>query len=585
MMLSILKRMVLTLAALAALAIVAPATAQEAAGNWVGIIEPAPGSRLPLVLHVERDDAGTLSGTVDSPLQGVQGLPLAELMVEAGILSFTVPTIGGSYRGEWDEDAKAWNGEWSQAGQRWPVSFAVLPPPQALPADWQLPPDAEIGKLIAARNAPRAGQGIVVGVLGPDGPRIVAGGSGAGAGVDAGTLFEIGSITKVFTGLILADMVNKGEVSLDDPAAKYLPPGHRMPKRGERQITLRDLSTHRSGLPRMADDMRPVSDPDGPFVDYTEERLLAFLDRYELTRDIGAQWEYSNLGVGLLGYLLARAVGIDYETLLRERITGPLDMNDTMITLPPSHAARLAAPFDPYMQPVRPWDIWVLTGAGGMRSSVADMLKFAAAALDPNSPIAPAMKTALSVRVPAGNPRAEQALGWSAIHPEAGREVLLHDGGTGGFRSVLALEPSTGRAVVALINSAVEPGAVDLGLHLLIGSPVGPTPPVPPAPPPPVERIEISLPAAELDRVAGRYDFGDGFVIAVTREGGTLRVQREDMPGSPTLPIYPEAPLAFFWKAVDAQIRFTTDPDAGGAVTGAELSQGGASFTGKRLDP
>ncbi|HVJ03473.1 MAG TPA: serine hydrolase [Sphingomonas sp.] len=572
------------LAALTALAIsatAAPAAAQEATGDWTGFIEAAPGTRLPLVLHIKRDDAGALGGTVDSPMQGVQGLPLAGIGAEDGSLSFTVPAIGASYKGQWDAAARAWNGEWSQAGQRWPLSFAVPVPPPPLPADWRLPPDTEIGKLIAARNAPRAGQGIVVGVLGPDGQRIVAGGTGAGARVDRSTLFEIGSITKVFTALILADMVNKGEVSLDDPATKFLPPGHRIPERGGRRITLRDLATHRSGLPRMADDMGSVDDPDGPFEGYTERRLLAFLDRYELTRDIGSQWEYSNLGAGLLGYLLARAASTDYETLLRQRITGPLGMTDTMISLPPSHAERLAPAFDGHMRPARPWNIGIVTGAGGIRSSAADMLTFARAVLDPQSPVAPAMRTALAVRTPGVHARVEQALGWLVLRPEPGRELLLHDGGTGGFRSVLALEPAKGRAAVALINSAVEPSATDLVLHILLGTPAAPTPPVPPAPPPPVKRTEIALSAAELDRSVGRYGFGAGFVIAVTREGETLRVLREGVAGASALPIFPEAPLAFFWKAVDAQIRFTTD--ASGAVTGAVLTQGGQSFTGKRI--
>lgn len=583
----ILKRAMLALIAAVAIVVGGPVRAQsaapEAVGDWIGMIEAAPGTQLPLLVHINRGDADTLNGTMDSPAQGAHGLPLAEIRAEAGSLTFTVPSAGGRYHGQWDDQSKSWKGEWSQAGMRWALSFAAPTPPKPLPAGWQFPSDDEIGALIAARNAPRAGQGIVIGMLGPDGRRIVAGGTGAGAMVDGSTLFEIGSITKVFTALVLADMVNKGEVSLDDPAAKFLPPGHRMPERNGRQISLRDLATHRSGLPRMADDMGSVDDPDGPFAHYTEARLLAFLDRYQLTRDIGSQWEYSNLGVGLLGYLLGRAAGTDYETLLHERIAGPLGMKDTMIALPASHAARLAPPFDGYMRPTPPWNIWVLTGAGGIRSSAADMLAFAGALLDPGSPIAPAMKTALAVRAPGLSPNVEQALGWIVMHPEPGRDLLLHDGGTGGFRSLLALEPAKGRAVVALINSAAEPAAVDLGLHILLGAPVGPTPPVPPAPPAPKKRTEISLPAAQLDRVVGRYDFGSGFVIAVTRVGDTLLVQREDVAGASPLPIFPEAPLAFFWKAVDAQIGFATDAE--GAVTGAELTQGGQSFTGKRLKP
>jgi CubicO group peptidase (beta-lactamase class C family) len=379
----------LGLAALAGFALAVPVAAQEAAGHWAGTLEPAPGTSLPLVVHIKRDEAGAVSGTMDSPAQGVSGLPLAEIGIENGSLSFAVPSVGGRYRAQWDAETKSWKGEWSQAGMRWPLSLAAPAPPKPLPLDWKLPSDDEIGKLIAARNAPRAGQGMVVGVLGPEGRRIVAGGTGAGAKVDRATLFEIGSITKVFTGLLLADMVDKKEVALDDPAAKFLPPGHEMPQRNGRPITLRDLATHRSGLPRMADDMREIAHPDGPFADYSEARLLAFLDRYQLPRETGSQWEYSNLGVGLLGYLLARAAGTDYETLLRKRITGPLAMDDTLITLPPSHAARLAPPFDSYLRPTKPWNLSVLTGAGGIRSTAENMLKFAAAVLDSKSPASP----------------------------------------------------------------------------------------------------------------------------------------------------------------------------------------------------
>jgi CubicO group peptidase (beta-lactamase class C family) len=258
-------------------------------------------------------------------------------------------------------------------------------------------------------------------------------------------------------------------------------------------------------------------------------------------------------------------------------------MDDTLITLPPSHAARLAPPFDSYLRPTKPWNLSVLTGAGGIRSTAQDMLKFAAAVLDPKSPIAPAMRRVLSVRAPAGNPQVEQALGWIVLHPEPGRELLLHDGGTGGFRSVLAIEPAKGTAVVALANSAAEPAPADIALHILIGSPVVPTPAVPPPPPPPSEHVEIALPATELDKFVGRYDFGDGVVIVIRREGGTLHAQREGISGAPALPIYPEGPLAFFWKAVDAQIRFTTDEK--GSVTGAALKQGNLSLTGKRVAP
>lgn len=557
-----------------------PAQAQsvpDIVGTWHGAAK-TPVGEITMVLHVERGADATLSAKLENASQSPGNLtPISDIKVTSGHLAFRVARGNASYEGDWDSAAQQWKGALTR-GTATAINFA-----KGAPAPWQLPSDSEIGKVIAERNAPRAGQGIVVGVLGPDGQRIVAGGTGAGARFDRSTLFEIGSISKVFTALILADMVNKGEVSLNDPAAKYLPAGHKMPERNGRQITLRDLSTHRSGLPRMADDMRAISDPDGPFADYDEKRLLAFLDRYPLTRDPGSQWEYSNLGVGLLGYLLARAAHTDYETLLRERITRPLRMNDTMIALPPSYAARLAPAFDAYMRPVKPWDLAILAGAGGIRSSAADMLTFAAAVMDPNSSIAPAVKTTLSVRIPGKDPQVDQALAWEVFHPAPGRELLRHGGQTGGYRAMLALEPMQGRAVVALANTAGEPSTVDLVHHILIGRPVAPTPAVPPAPPPPTQHTEISLPAAQLDQFAGRYDFGSGIIVAITPEGAVLRAQREGLVGAQALQIFPEAPLAFFWKAVDAQIQFTTD--ANGAVTGARLSQAGQLLTGKRITP
>jgi D-alanyl-D-alanine-carboxypeptidase/D-alanyl-D-alanine-endopeptidase len=550
-------------------AIAAPASAQEVTGYWAGLLETKPGTREPLIVHIARDKAGAFSGTLDCPAQRVAGLALAQITADTGRLAFAVPDVGGRYQAHWDAATTSWKGEWSQGGQRGDLRFSAVGPPGPPPSDWQLPQDNEIAKLIAGRNAPRAGQGIVIGVLGPQGQRFVAGGTGAGATVDRNTLFAIGTMSEVFTGLILADMVNKGEVSLGDPAAKYLPKGHHMPERGGRQITLRDLATQRSGLPAMVDDIGTFDAPDGPFRDYGEAKLLAFLDRYQLTRDIGVQGDYSSLGVGLLGYLLARAAHTDYESLLRNRITGPLGMKDTLITLSSAEAGRLAPPFDAYMRPVKPWNMGVFAAATGIRSSAADLLIFAKAVLDPKSPIAAAMKTALSVRVPEVI-SIDQALGWLIAHPAPFREQLEHGGATNGYRAMLVLEPAKGRAAVVLINSMAEPSAGDLALHLLLGTAVLPTAPVPPAPPPPTIHTEIAMPAAALEKFVGRYDFGNGLVIAVSRDGAMLRVLREGIPGEQALPIFPEAPLAFFWKAMDAQIRFNTD--ASGAVIGATLA-------------
>jgi D-alanyl-D-alanine-carboxypeptidase/D-alanyl-D-alanine-endopeptidase len=573
------------LLALAAVTISAPAAAQDAAGDWMGTLEVSESVKLPLAVHVRRNDAGTLSGTMDSPSQGAMGIPLAEIVASPGQLAFKVPLVAGSYSARWDEASKTWQGEWSQGGMTWPIALTAAPPPPPptpLPANWTVPGEAEIAALIADRNAPRAGQGLVVGVLEPGSRRVVAGGPAGGEAFDGNTLFEIGSISKVFTALILADMASKGEVSLDDPAEKYLPAGARMPERDGRKITLADLSTHTSGLPRLPDNMA-YGDLDDPYADYTEVLMLEFLGRYELTRDIGSQHEYSNFGVGLLGYLLGRAAGSDYETLLRERVTGPLGMSDTAVTLSPDQQSRFAPGHDMFLRPAKAWRLPVQEGAGGIRSTGNDMLKFAAAVLDPNSPIAAAVKVALAERRDSGNPQVEQALGWQVVHPEPGRELLMHGGATGGYRAELLIEQAKRTAVVVLANSGANPPPTDLAFHILVGSPVAPTPPVPPAPPPAATRAEIALPEAELDRVVGRYEFDYGLQIGVTRDGDALRAQRLGAATSPALQLRAAAPLEFFLRELDIQIRFTTD-DAG-KVTDAVMTQNGAEQTGRRLDP
>jgi len=178
--------------------------------------------------------------------------------------------------------------------------------------------------------------GIVVGLVDATGERFLGAGATAPGGnvaPDADTVFEIGSITKVFTSLILADMVGRGEVKLDDPVAKFLPASVKLPERDGKKITLIDLSNQVSGLPRMTDNFKPADGAD-PYVDYGPDRLYEFLSRYHLTRAIGEKYEYSNLGVGLLGHALALKAGVGYEELVRCRVLEPLGMSDTAIVLP-----------------------------------------------------------------------------------------------------------------------------------------------------------------------------------------------------------------------------------------------------------
>ena len=204
--------------------------------------------------------------------------------------------------------------------------------------------------------------------------------SGGIGPVGPDTLFEIGSITKTFTSLLLADMVVKGEVKLDDPISKYLPAGVKAPSRNGREITFLDLATHTSGLPRMPSNIKPA-DPMNPYKDYTVDKSSNTSTPTSSTSTSARIISIRTSGPGVLGQVLALRAGKDYETLVRERILAPLGMSDTTITLSAGLAERFATPHDDKLKPTSPWDFTGLAGAGAIRSTARDMLKYAAANL------------------------------------------------------------------------------------------------------------------------------------------------------------------------------------------------------------
>ena len=199
-----------------------------------------------------------------------------------------------------------------------------------------------------------------------------------GRPVDGDTLYEIGSITKVFTSLLLADMVERGEVALEDPVAKYLPAGVKMPERNGKPITLRDLSTHRSGLPRMPANFAP-KDPLNPYVDYPVERLYEFLSSHELRRDVGAEYEYSNLGAGMLGLVLARRAARTSRRRTRSRLSPTRHVGHCPYLLTPAVRSRMTTAHSSAFR-LAPTPLWDFTpaffGAGALRSSANDVLTF-----------------------------------------------------------------------------------------------------------------------------------------------------------------------------------------------------------------
>jgi CubicO group peptidase (beta-lactamase class C family) len=412
----------------------------------------------------------------------------------------------------------------------------------------------EIREILVKRvDQQKQAVGIVAGVIDPDGPRVVPYGNlahGDPRTLDGDTIFEIGSVTKVFTSLLLADMVNRKEVSLDDPAAKYLPEHVRMPERSGKPITLLDLATHTSGLPTVPS-LKPKH-PSNPYPDYSVDDLYQFLSGHELSRDPGSEYEYSNLGAGLLGHVLAYRAGTDYESLIRKRITEPLDMPDTSITLSSSMKQRMATGHSPVLTPVANWDLSLLCGAGALRSSANDMLTFLAAFLGyKESPLGPAMKAMLEVRRPVGKTKAEVGLAWHILVGSA-----WHSGGTGGFRSFVAYDPKARTGVVVLSNTSTAAGVDDIGLHIW-------NPKVPLAnPEPPKQRTEIHIDPKLLDNYTGRYQLTDR-ILEISRDGGRLFVQGFGATGigGPKFEIFAESEKNFFVKATGSQFTFETGPN------------------------
>jgi serine-type D-Ala-D-Ala carboxypeptidase/endopeptidase len=275
------------------------------------------------------------------------------------------------------------------------------------------------------------------------------------------TIFEIGSVTKAFTATVLADMVEEGLVALDDPVQRYLPAGVDLPVRG-RPITLGDLATQTSGLPRLPPGMlrRSLGQRSNPYAGFTELDLERAVPRTPLKSEPGEKLRYSNFGFGLLGYALARRAGQPFERLVLERLCAPLGLVDTRVSVPAEARARFADGHSRSGKQVPHWDLGALAGAGALRSTVADLLRFLELQLRP--PATRLGQAAQATHEPrARRGRLSQRLGWVGL-PLRGdsRQVLWHNGGTGGFRSFVGFVSENEAGVVVLSNCSRSVDAI-----------------------------------------------------------------------------------------------------------------------------
>ncbi len=429
------------------------------------------------------------------------------------------------------------------------------------------PSGSEVQAILKQRiDQEKQSVGIVVGVIDAKGRQIISYGKLSQASnqlVDGNTLFEIGSITKVFTTLALAKMVKAGTLQLTEPASALLPTSVKVPTRNGKKIRLIDLATHSSGLPGLPDNIE-IKDPENPYADYTVSQLYDFLATYQLPREIGVEYEYSNMGMGLLGHTLSLKAAVDYETLVLTTICQPLKMDSTRIHLMAEQQARFATGYDDSGKAVKYWDIPTLAGAGALRSTVNDLLKFLAANLGfTQSSLSSAIQKTHQIYFQTQD--VEVALGWQVLKYD-GKRIFWHNGATGGFRSFIGFDLQQQMGVVVLANSARDVN--DIGFHLLDHKfPLT------------KQHQEIAVNPAIYNAYIGRYQLASDFILTVTKEDNKLYVQATNQQ---KLELFPETEMDFFIKEVDAQVIFVKDQQ--GKVTQLILHQSGRDIAGKKLD-
>jgi serine-type D-Ala-D-Ala carboxypeptidase/endopeptidase len=385
---------------------------------------------------------------------------------------------------------------------------------------------------------------------------------------DEHTAFEIGSVTKTMTAALLAELIARGEVTLDDPIAKLLPSGTSVPSFNGHEITIGEIVTHTSGLPSIPANYRRPADINNPYADATERDLLDALATARLTRAPGSAWEYSNFAMIALSYALARRNGTDYETLLREHLLAPLGMSETYVARRPPQV-HLAQGHLPNGTPAIPWDFHPdMAGVGGVRSTVPDMLRYLEGELGTrDSAITPALaRTQDEVAIVGGH---RMAMNWFLL-ARGGHTLVTHEGGTGGYSSFAGFDRVAKRAVVLLSDTALTSngGLGQLGLHLLY-----------PATPAGVPHLAATADARLIDALVGKYRLQSGLGIELRHKTSGLTIQAD---GQGEFEMGYDSAGDFYPLSFDAVLRPKRKADGTYAFT---WFQSGAVLEAERTDP
>ena len=454
------------------------------------------------------------------------------------------------------------------------------------------PTDAEIKAILAHRvDVDRQAVGLATVVVQGDTVRIVTHGAmslNKAEPITPDTLFEVGSITKTFTALLLADMVIKGEVKLDDPVEKWLPQGLRGLKLRDHtgaKIQLVDLATHRSGLARIPDNM-PNGTRADPYVDYREQQLLVYLkDRETLVETDGGKiskvtkkrdeaYAYSNLGFGLLGYVLARAADTSYAELLQKRVLTPLGLTSTYLDIPRTEAARFSnghyVDRDATLKAHKHWRFDVLAPAGALIMSARDMGRYAQAASGAiDTPLQAAFALAQKRYGDGMAPMNPQGLGW-ILAPMNGRTVFNHDGMTGGFASSLWIDPERKAAVAVLANASVA--VIDIALHVL-------EPSIPLKNLAAMRATAVSVDEKTMAQYVGSYRLQRNFDVTIRLRDGKLFAQAT---GQGEFELFGKSDTTFFARITPLEIVFEDVKD--GKAMRFQITQGGSTRPAPRVE-
>ncbi|HWD14248.1 serine hydrolase [Pseudochrobactrum sp. sp1633] len=438
-----------------------------------------------------------------------------------------------------------------------------------------LPSDADITQILTDRiDRDQAGTGIVVAVVENGKARFTSHGYFGRDDlrpVDEYTLFEAGSITKIFTNLLLAQLVLDGRIDLDAPITNYLPAGTILPDFEGRAITAFDLSTHSSGLSGLPDDLMAAG-LKNPYTGYGRQAFLDWLAGVRITRPIGQTFEYSIAGTALLALAITHVDGRSYAQMLQEVILDPLGMQQTSLALTGTVRPDMATGHDLSGAPVSHWDFDVFAPAGALITSASDLTKFMTAASGQmETPLTPAFNLLLERTRSAGDGTKRVGLG-PFISKLAKRTIVWHNGKTGGFNSFAGIDRENGNGVIILANRISTSGIEDIGAHLLDKEQQLVQQPKP--------RMVARIDPALLQNYTGIYQLGLMTFMTVTAEQGQLFIQ---LTGQQRFAVYPESETKFFVREVDAQISFSVRD---GKTTSLTLHQNGRNLAALRVpDP